>query len=741
MLDSLAFPAMNRRYSAIPTDASLESGKWLFENELYKNWEQDPCSYANHDFLILRGRLGSGKSFLMKRAVQYAEAVSNTRNLIVLHFFFDADEFADRSGTVDVVKELSHSLLFQLVRKAKSFSANFFAQYDYCSKYSWSEPDLLQAMRELSSHCYMQGLRIRVYLDEMDRCKDIFGVSDYLQAVRNKSHEDLDLKFCVSSQHDRSPLRILDNAPTIIIEEHSYYDLNRFLRKGLECITISHLQEKELDVIVEHMAHGAAGNFLWARLVFDDFVWNAPRDDYEFCDRIKNTPKKMSALYGKALSRLAGNSKGDCLSLFQILLFTTKPVTSHWLKHALAYLSADSLSEQAFQKALFRLGEGDHFTARIGALSQELVQFRKGPRPTQHWQSSTDANYEQTYVGFIHSTTRQYLLTEGLATIDGSLQEEVTPKGHLRLFELCMKVIDMDTLESEIGSPVMQYAGSQWVHHGRLAGRHLAGIEFPKCMVQCGYKASKLVTLHQSYYSDNPALNSSHLQGETNLMVILAAEGFSEAFQEHIDRCRACTQEHETSNGNGAPSVWDRALFHATFSKHVSVVQILHRKAGKRCDPNRMINGSNAIYRACLEGQIEIVEHLLQMGGDVLNRVQEVYITGLHAAVTRNKAKVIKTLFGFDGRVTRQLLELRGREDSTPLHIAALYNRVESAKAILEQIEDEKIPAEEIFALQDKNGKTPLDLAREKGNKHLLSLCEDLSHQQADEKKRGVERS
>ena len=721
---------MNRRFDSISTDLSLRSGAWLFKNTSYTNWELSPCSETDLAMLVLKGKPGSGKSYLMKAAVQHAKRIANN---LVLHFFLDTDEIADQNATAGSVEDLSCSLFFQLVCQAKSFPEDFLTKYDHCLKRpSGSEFDIQQAMTELLSHCHKQGVKIQIYLDEIDQSKKSDGIQNYLHAIRKSTSDGLavDLRFCIFTRYDRSPFSTFNECPALVIENNSHEDLVRYLHEGLNRISIGPLQEKSHELMVTAMISRAGGNFRWARFVFEDFHRNPPVDDLEFCSRIAETPVGMGSFYKKILSELAGNKK-DCLRLFQILLFATVPITSQWLKDALAYLKASRPSR-----------EGDGFAESCSALSRGLVHFRKRSRSCYDDLHITEYP-EDIYVGFSHVAIRQYLLDGGLAEMDGLLEQDVAPKGHRLLFELCMNVIDTVLIDEEDDGPITQYAYSQWMYHARHSREHLSGAELPKCITQCGYQADKLAKRYQSHIRKNEALNSFYIQDEVNLMVLLAAEGCSEVLQNHLDHCHSCAEELDISDGpEGGPSVWERALFYATFSQHLSVVQTLIKKAGKQCNPNRKMYRSNAIYRACFTGQVEIVKLLLSVGADPTARVEECYVTPLHAATTRNKADVIKVLLRSDRHDARELLSARGRDDSTPLHLVGLYpNKEEAAKVLLEQIREENISADEIFALRDKHGKTVLDVMHERGRKKLLLRCEDRSKQQACEMAHPVKNS
>lgn len=681
----------------------------------------------------MKGKPGSGKSFLMKRAVHESEANEKTSKIITLHFFFGPEDMVEQGMVKNSVQELRQSLLCQLIQKSESFPSNFFDTYDFPPEYIWDEFDVSQAMIELSAHSNTHGFGIRIYIDDIYQCTETLETMEYLKSVEMGMSGAHNFKYCFSIRHDQDLPRFLDDASIINIEEHSSADMIRFLYNSLENINMRHLQEKSLDLIAGMMAKYASGNFLWARLVLDDLRRRRPVDDDQFVDRLKNTPKDMGAIYIETLSELDDSAKNDCVNLFQLLIFARTPVTSIWLKHALAYLGQGD--EQTFEHALFKLGNEEDFQGRIRILSQGLVQFRKlsdiasDERPASAEQKAT------TYVGFIHSTVRHYLQKEGLAVMTGVSENEAEPRGHRLLFELCAKVINMETMDENMESPFAQYVGYHWIHHARLSGKLVNDMKLPAAVINCGYKSGRLVAFYQSQYSKNPEtaeLNTDYLKEETNLMVVLAAEGCSEIIEEHISHCRKCGKEMKApESSTTAPTVWDRALFHAAFSKQAGVVKILRTKARHKCHANRMVYNDTAMYRACLEGEVEIVECLLQMGFDCQMKVKNVYATGLHAATYRNWERTLRTLFSFQGHDTRQLLELRDYEGYTPLHIACSNNYIQSARVFLEYIEVKELPADEIFALKDKDGKTPLDLASENGHKSLVTLCRDLSEQQA----------
>jgi protein SERAC1 len=82
--EHLAFPEMISRLRRIALPSS-HTCEWLIALPICKEWKS-----GRHHFLWLEGKVGSGKSTLMKQAFQTHASSSTAEAYTVLGYFFDA---------------------------------------------------------------------------------------------------------------------------------------------------------------------------------------------------------------------------------------------------------------------------------------------------------------------------------------------------------------------------------------------------------------------------------------------------------------------------------------------------------------------------------------------------------------------------------------------------------------------------------------------------------------------------
>jgi protein SERAC1 len=115
---------METRQNAI-RPALDDTCKWLFQSLEYRKWESREHIAEYSGMLWLKGKPGSGKSTLMKQAVQRAEQNRPCACTIILKFYFNARGLAIERGPLDLYRSLLHQLLW----KTRPFPEEILSSY------------------------------------------------------------------------------------------------------------------------------------------------------------------------------------------------------------------------------------------------------------------------------------------------------------------------------------------------------------------------------------------------------------------------------------------------------------------------------------------------------------------------------------------------------------------------------------------------------------------------------------
>jgi ankyrin repeat protein len=119
----------------------------------------------------------------------------------------------------------------------------------------------------------------------------------------------------------------------------------------------------------------------------------------------------------------------------------------------------------------------------------------------------------------------------------------------------------------------------------------------------------------------------------------------------------------------------------------------------------------NPLHWAAALGVPEQVAFYVQNKEYPINALTPQSWTAAHLAAREGHTKILKTLMTAPGID----LTIKNREERTPLHIAAIYNRKWAAKALLER-------HVKLLGLRDKYDRTAFIIAAEKGHLEILKV-------------------
>lgn len=705
---------------------------WLFRHESYRDWDEPAEPSNNGCFYLLHGKPGSGKSVLTKLLVEDAAKGLATGDTMLLYFFFSADSDDDRSSHRSVLT-MYRTILHQLVQQSRPYQIPIITESlrrIAHIHYSWTLADLERPIEAILRYYTGKGTQFRIYLDALDECdqdSEVFRFLRFFQGLLNESSGQK-LKIFLTSQSPPSfYAKHVRGLISVTVEDHNHDDLRSFVARRLDSDGVEPQDlRQDLEALVTERAGGI---FLWADLVIKDVLDHLSCTTQSLLKAFIKEQPELSRLYERRVRAQTSHMRQVATKLFQLMVFGKQHFTISQMRHAYALFTATGSSHQDYERTMIGLPVAHEFQTLLRKALAGLVEFCI---PETGAGNSTAALAAKTtvFVQFIHPTVRKFLVSNGLKLMDPELRENMTQKSHYTILQMCLRIIELDGLREGYNdaSPLQLYAGQYWAKHAGMGDMYIGDDEqLPAAIKRC---TKKLIGLYKEARRAIPSANDLFLKDETSMVVILAAEGSSRIILNHAEYCRKCgvKQQDDVNDHDSRSAVLDRALFLATLHSRIGTIRCLRQFSVCKVDPNRLFTRSNAIYKACVLGQVEIVKILLEMGADIFQLISEGYRSCLNAAVACNNKEVVQELFDYHKKDIRRLLELRAdsrtEKGFTALHTAARWDRKDTAKILLENIDKMSRP-EELCHLRADDGRTAADIAEEHESEGVKMLLEE----------------
>ncbi|KAI1842336.1 hypothetical protein JX266_011504 [Neoarthrinium moseri] len=298
------------------------SCEWLLRKDSFMSWRQG----VDTRFLWLRGRPGTGKSFL-------AGHVINTLRSLGMDccFFF----FSESDHSKSTVNSFLRSITWQLatlntdiLEKVSDLSSN------------WSETPIDKIDHNLVwSRLYSSGLlRVKLsrplywIIDAMDECKASADLMGFI--ARAQQHWPL-FVFVTSRDPPESHMRsatptFSDLRTEVISDEDSNQDISRFLEANIHLLPWARSDIwKTPGDFVDHILKSAQGCFLWAHLIFTEL-----RQVHTFSEIrkvLETNPSNMDSLYANILTGMSNARFGRHLAEALLIwaTYSFRPLSTH----------------------------------------------------------------------------------------------------------------------------------------------------------------------------------------------------------------------------------------------------------------------------------------------------------------------------------------------------------------------------------------------------------------------------
>ncbi|KAK0386695.1 hypothetical protein NLU13_6529 [Sarocladium strictum] len=406
--ERLAFPEMASRESNIE-DVYGGTGRWLLETEQYRQWApvtrmKSKCNCMcipnkkerqtpglKHYILWIMGNAGSGKSSLMKMAVDHAK--STYRNAFILPHFFNARGTALEQSTEGMYRTLITWLLLEMPDEMENDLARSLGP---AIPTKWAIPQLVRLLKAAVSR--LSGKQVVFFVDALDECKkgEIMEMLKVFRELTQASYEcgKHNVRVCFASRP----------YPHFGFDAAEFLDLATFPEHNNDIVKYIHdelrIGNSDMAKEIRHeLQRKAVGIFMWVvlvvRILNEDY---SQGNIHRLRSQLEEIPSGLHELFRFTLERYP-EDRSVLLVCFQWLLF------AQWVP-----LSPDQLW-WAIQVALERSSQ-EQIAEDYEKLSQEdtkrwIVHISKGLVEVL----SAD-EYGDTAIQFVHESVRDFIFKE-----------------------------------------------------------------------------------------------------------------------------------------------------------------------------------------------------------------------------------------------------------------------------------------------------------------------------------------
>lgn len=457
---SLFFPNMNQRAQNLDSPAE-GTCSWFFKHEAFADWLSHKNQSQSCGLLWLRGKPGSGKSTLLKEAFSRAATDMKGRECHVMSFFFNAKGEDLEHSPIGMLRSILHQMcsqspeilgeLLDIAQKRRALHGEDMAP--------WQEAELKASFK---SAIIGQKKRAIIFIDAIDECDSNYArdVADFWRETTKATHHaGVQLSVCLSSRH--YPAMNVNNCPEIIMENHNYPDIVKFVGRRLDLAMSGSLEDRK--AIQQKILDKSGGVFLWVSLVLKDVL----RKNHEgkglrrLLKDLDSVPQELGHLFRELLTAVPCSKM--IVKMFQWALLTDKPRRLHEWHHILAFIEDNPPSSlRQWRQSEVYTETDEQLEKRITYLSRGLLGFNISSSNDNDYESANESMSDRAGAGsldvttgetrvaqVIHESVRQYFMEgPGFAELNPALGANPVGHGHLSVMNVCLDYILIAELDA-----------------------------------------------------------------------------------------------------------------------------------------------------------------------------------------------------------------------------------------------------------------------------------------------------
>jgi ankyrin repeat protein len=428
--DSLMFNRMETRFFDVET-ATSATCDWLFSKPEYDQWLDSNLVLEHHGFFWIKGKPGSGKSTIMKHAVEAATNAALPSTVIT--FFFNArGTELERS-----ILGMYRSVLLQLISKIPTilddFSHLFSLKINHGEVYEWNIGELQAILITIMKRRQKQP--VTWFIDALDECKndEILKLVKFFENIgRTAVSSGSTLHICLSTRH--YPNIPIQRGVQLTLEKQDGHDqdITTYIDNEFRVPHSPHVAR-----IKSELGRRSSGVFIWVRLVVE--LLNAafrrgegkPAQLQKLLDSL---PEELDDLFTNIL-KADPDSKDKSILCFQWILFSKRPLNPEELYFgvlagteptSIGKLDTDEINSEGIENFILHISKG-------------LMEVSKTHKTVQ----------------FIHETVRDFFLLDGITKLEPNLATNVRGFSEDRLKFSCYQYMVLGVFKDGHWNPAL----------------------------------------------------------------------------------------------------------------------------------------------------------------------------------------------------------------------------------------------------------------------------------------------
>jgi ankyrin repeat protein len=667
-------------------DAADNTCDWLVSHPRYEQWLS-----SRSGLLWIKGKPGAGKSTLMKYAVKRGKLEGH-----IASFFFH-----DRGTTLEkTARGMYQSLLHQLLHLGPNHISKLAEIYEErCNtrggagaEWTWHERELRDSLKDLLLGLSKQ--QVRIYVDALDEAGEEAALKlvDFFESlIRQSESSKTALSICFSCRH--YPILSFDYGLSLCVEEENSADIANYVHEKLSQSKIGEDMAQSLRKAIITRANGV---FQWIILVVPVVLRHCrlgKRLQY-IQTAIEQIPQRLEDLYKATIQNTPEDERPHTLRLMQWLCFA--PPCS------LPHLSLALIVEKdtPYNSLAECFNHSEFYAENYEGMERLIKHFSRGM-----------AEVSGSYVQFVHQSAKDYLIEGGLRLLEGNIDENPVPRGHINMAWSCIRYLSMTDipLRRPGRSSTSLYPFS--MHDLNLMTMYASGFGFSHVLQAQDHQIppDELLELcrffHSAVKKDRYLLHImfryQRVEATDSYLHLLVWLNFYSVLDSFLSLPDVVVDERDEQGHT--------ALLRAAECGHErSVEALLEHGANTSLADER---GMTPLMAAAEYGHPETIQLLLEHKADT-SLVDEQGRTALLVAAENWSNEVIRLLLKHGADPS--LADVNGR---TPLMAAAKFSRNENVQLLLEHGAD--------HSLTDVKGRTALMVAAKYGQSGAMQLLLD----------------
>ncbi|KAF5343349.1 hypothetical protein D9758_014173 [Tetrapyrgos nigripes] len=606
---------------------TVGTGEWLLKDSRLIEWKE------KGGLLWLQGKAGSGKTFLLTKAIASLKA----QNHHVLCFYFDT---RDQSKAKATYRGMLASLVLDMgLQFNQTHLKNLYQRYNSGRDQMPADvmkSTLLDMLEQKSSSIY-------IFMDAFDECKiqDQCLVADFIQQLLGLS---INIHIFVTCRYPANHIKIVGTYEISLNEEVVEGDIKTYIQQSLQSRALfSNIK----DGVAEVLLHGSHGQIRWVDCQIQYFQQLGSLRAIR--KALKSLPKTLEETYEQALNAIKKEHKEDAQAILKWLLFGYEELTMEMLPE---------IFRIDFEQQTLDDPEPIQGNELCNIISSTLVVVQ-----VTHWYGQ---KLDILQLG--HPSVKEYIVSEEIKASSAKLFHVNDQLAHEFIAQCCLIYLVVCGKDGDINTsqfPLATYAATSWTEYVRS----LQALEDP-------IKSLSLHLLTDTNMSCLAWMNSS-----TSYNFIQPAAGsalpFYYASMVNLPNM-VFLMMHKGADVNAQGGQYGNALQVATYFGQIEIVKLL-LKNGADVNAQGGEHG-NALQAALLQQRLDIVKLLLENGADV-NAQDRAYSRALQVASAFLEASIdiVKLLLENGADVNAQ-----GGQYGNALQAASCRESVDIVKLLIE---------------------------------------------------------